>query len=273
MVPQILRLLKSQFHSWTSWGYNWFPSSVSGNHSLNSLAQQSGDLSQFSPKYHSWKYTLKIWQCVFSCLFSHDFSPDGTAVGPRRRCTVGLLSRGATGGWGRSSTHLELSHWILQSSFEHSGRRWTTTTVTGKQPTTNKSLGLQLTLGCSRLNKKLLSSSNVLAQSPHRTLRSQGAIFLGQPSGPRWSQPPPPASSWAQRWGQRNRKRKKPCAWPLLQPECFGFQFELRSLQWQNAEGAHTDAPKTQVRNNTAEGHPLRAWLLTVSPWSEHTNI
>ena len=78
----------------------------------------------------------------------------------------GCCPGGATGGWGRSSTHLELSHWILQSSFEHSGRRWTTTTVTGKQPTTNKSLGLQLTLGCSRLNKKLLSSSNVLAQSP-----------------------------------------------------------------------------------------------------------
>lgn len=45
----------------------------------------------------------------------------------------------------------------------------TTATVTGKQPTTNKRLKFQLTLQCSCLNKKLLSSSNVLVQSSHHT--------------------------------------------------------------------------------------------------------
>lgn len=189
-------------------------------------------------------HTEDLTVCFLMPVFSRFFSGWECSGAEEEMHPGVVVPGGATGGWGRSRTHLELSHWILQSSFEHSGRRWTTPTVTGKQPTTNKSLELQLTLGCSRLNTKLLSSSNVLAQSPHRTLRSQGAIFLGQPSGPRWSQPLLSASSWAQRWGQRNRKRKKPCARPLLQPEYFGVQFELRCLQWQNTEGALTDAPK-----------------------------
>lgn len=44
--------------------------------------------------------------------------------------------------------------------------------MAGKQPATNKSLKLQLTFRCSRLNKILLSSSNILVQSPHHTWRS-----------------------------------------------------------------------------------------------------
>lgn len=140
--------------------------------------------------------------------------------------------------------------------------------MAGKQPTTKKSLKLQLTLRRSRLNTKLLSRSNLPVQSPYRTWRIlrghlSGVTLRPQVTPGRLSVPLPLGTEV--RWGEQRKGRA------LCHVSCGSRRALVSSF--------HYALP--QVRTRTASCKctckPGQATLghqhLTVSSWSKRTNL